>query len=81
MDEAAVQRVAEAMVQRVMDDLAMAEQLSDIGLALAREQGLTEEETAAAFDRALAQLKILRLRVMHFSDQKQAAEEANQEPD
>jgi hypothetical protein len=81
MDEEAVREVAEAMVQRVVGDLGSAEQLSDIGLAIAKEHGLTEEETAAAFDQALVRLKMLRLRMMHISDQKQAAEESEQPPE
>ena len=79
MDEQAVRQVAEEMVERVVGDLNSAEQLSQIGLEIAREHGLSEEETAAAFDQALVRLKMLRLRMIHISDQKQAAEEAGNE--
>lgn len=76
MDDEAVRAVAEAMVARVAADIGSADKLADIGLQLAAEHGLDEQETAAAFDQAIARLKLLRLRVMHISDQRQAAEDA-----
>ena len=78
MDEDAVRRVAEEVVARLTGDMASADGLSDIGLEIAAAHNLTEEETAAAFDQVLARLKLIRLRVMHVSDQRQAAEEGGQ---
>jgi len=78
MDEDAVRRVAEEVVARLTGDMASADGLSDIGLEIAAAHNLTEEETAAAFDQVLARLKLIRLRVMHVSDQRQAAEEGEQ---
>ena len=73
MDDDAVRTVAEAMIDRLAGDLTKADQLASLGLEIAAEHGLSDEETAAAFDQALARLKLLRLRVMHVSDQRQAA--------
>ncbi|MBV9120309.1 MAG: hypothetical protein JOZ39_06335 [Chloroflexi bacterium] len=75
MNDEAVRQVADEIVRRLTDDLSSADQLSEIGLEIAAAHGLTEDETAAAFDQALAHLKLVRLRVMHVSDQQQAADE------
>lgn len=75
MDEQAICAVAVGMVNRLAADLSLADRLPAIGYELAQEHGLTVEETAIAFDQALLRLKLLRLRVLHISDQQQAAAE------
>ncbi|MBV8083757.1 MAG: hypothetical protein JO247_02965 [Chloroflexi bacterium] len=78
MRDEAISRVAKSMVARLRGDIMLADQLGEIGLQLAAEAGLTEEETAAAFDQAVFHLKLIRLRVMHVDDQHKAANERSQ---
>jgi len=68
------------MVARLGGDLTLADQLGEIGLQLAAEAGLSEDETAAAFDQAVFQLKLIRLRVLHIDDQQKAANERRDPP-
>jgi hypothetical protein len=75
MRDEAISRVAKSMVARLQGDIMLADRLGELGLQLAAEEGLTEEETAAAFDQAVFHLKLIRLRVMHVDDQRKAAKE------
>ncbi|HEU0167978.1 MAG TPA: hypothetical protein VFS62_09395 [Chloroflexota bacterium] len=75
MRDEAISRVAKSMVARLQGDIMLADRLGELGLQLAAEEGLTEEETAAAFDQAVFHLKLIRLRVMHVDDQRKAANE------
>ena len=75
----AISRVAKSMVARLQGDIMLADQLGEIGLQLAAEEGLTEEETTAAFDQAVFNLKLIRLRVLHVDDQRKAATEHSQQ--
>ena len=69
----AISRVAKSMVAALRGDIMLADQMGEIGLKLAAEAGLSEDETAAAFDQAVFHLKLIRLRVMHIDDQQKAA--------
>ena len=70
----AISRVAKEMVAALRGDIMLADQMGQIGLKLAAEAGLDEDETAAAFDQAVFHLKLIRLRVMHVDDQQKAAQ-------
>jgi hypothetical protein len=76
----AISRVAKGMVAALRGDISLADQLGEIGLQLASEAGLSEDETAAAFDQAVFHLKLIRLRVLHVDDQRKAAKERDDPP-
>lgn len=69
MNEQGINAVAEGMVLRLAQNMALADRLAEIGSELAQQHGLTQEEKAAAFDRALVALRELRAHAVKARDQ------------